>query len=65
MALFGSKQKDWSEANLNPNPPEDLFHCKNCNLEFSLESEKIKGKKVVCPLCLKNLEAWQKEWAHS
>ncbi len=63
MSHIGCKDKDWTDAKICPNPPEDLFHCKGCDVEFALESEKIKGKKVVCPICLKNLKAWQKGWA--
>ncbi len=62
MGHFGSRDKDWSCADIYPHPPEDLFECKGCDIEFSLESGKIKDKKIVCPICLKNLEAWQTNW---
>jgi hypothetical protein len=62
MALFGSRKdaEDWSNAPIQTTYPEDLFECKDCKIEFGLESSKIKGKNVVCPICLKNLKPWCK-----
>lgn len=75
MALFGStkdaevwfkiredSQKDWKEAKIRSEPQQDLFKCKPCKLDFGLESKKIKGKHITCPVCRKTLKAWQKGW---
>lgn len=64
MSYIGCKDDDWANADIYPNPPEDLFQCKSCNIGFGLESEKIIGKNIVCPICLKNLKAWQKNWSN-
>lgn len=64
MALFGSrKDDDWENADVATHYPEDLFQCRACEIEFGLESEKIIGKKVFCPICKKELKAWQKNWS--
>ena len=55
----GRKDDDWENADLSTTYPEDLFECKGCEIEFGLESDKIKGKDVVCPICMKNLKPWQ------
>ena len=52
---------DWGNAKLSYEI-EDLFHCKKCDVGFSLNSKKVKGKKVFCPLCKMEIKAWQKEW---
>jgi Zn finger protein HypA/HybF involved in hydrogenase expression len=52
----------WKNANVCHNPIEDLFECKNCQIEFGLESNKIKNKKIFCPVCKIELKAWQKNW---
>ena len=45
------------------NTKEDLFYCKNCKIDFALDSEKIKNVKyIVCPICIRNLTAHQKNW---
>lgn len=63
MALFGPRtDDDWHDADVSTSYPEDLFECKDCGIEFGLESDKIKGKNIVCPVCMKNLTAWQKRW---
>ena len=41
---------------------EDLFACDSCDIEFTLESDKIKEKEIKCPVCGIILEAWQKRW---
>jgi len=63
MSHIGCKDESWANANIYLDPPEDLFHCYDCDVGFGLESSKIKGKKIVCPVCLKVLTAWQKEWS--
>ena len=55
----GRKDDDWENADLSTHYPEDLFECKDCGIEFCLESDKIKDKKIVCPICMKNLKAWR------
>lgn len=52
---------DWANAKLSRDIV-DLFECKKCKIEFSLDSDKIEGKKIYCPLCKKSLKAWQKRW---
>ena len=52
----------WKSADLSEKYDEDLFECKNCNVEFALNSDKIEGKKIVCPVCQRSLKAWQKRW---
>ena len=32
----------WKNVNVCHNPIEDLFECENCQIEFGLESNKIK-----------------------
>ncbi|RLF86926.1 hypothetical protein DRN34_02725 [Thermococci archaeon] len=56
------RDDDWSNADLSHKEDEDLFHCKKCNVEFALASDRIKGKKIVCPICRRPLKAWQKRW---
>lgn len=61
MSHIGTKDNDW--ANFSPREKDvDLFHCKKCDVEFSLESDKIEGKMVCCPVCLIHIEPWQKRW---
>jgi hypothetical protein len=63
MALFGSKKElndNWENANIYKTPL-DFFYCKKCDIDFNLDSDKIKGKNIVCPICLKNLKPWLKE----
>ena len=62
MSHLHINDKDWAEAMVASNYTEDLFECKDCTVEFSLESAKIKDKKIYCPVCKKELKAWQKEW---
>ena len=61
MAHLHSKDESWSNANLT-RYVEDLFECKKCKIEFAIDSDKVRNKKVHCPLCIKPLKAWQKEW---
>jgi hypothetical protein len=61
MALFGPRtDDDWFDADISTSYPEDLFQCLICEIEFGLESDQIDGKKVFCPVCKKELKAWQK-----
>jgi hypothetical protein len=53
----GRKDDNCEHFDLSTKYPEDLFECKHCKIEFGLESDKIAGKNVVCPICLKNLKA--------
>jgi len=54
------KDDDWGNADLSITYHVDLFECKDCQIEFKLESDKLEGKNIVCPICMKNLKAWQK-----
>jgi uncharacterized paraquat-inducible protein A len=58
MALLGIKHFFDDEFYIYKNLEEDLFSCKDCDIEFGLESEKIKGKTIVCPVCKKQLKRW-------
>ena len=55
----GRKDDEWDNVDLSTKYPEDLFECKDCEIEFGLESDKIKGKDVVCPVCMKKLKPWR------
>lgn len=61
MAHLHSNDESWTNAKLDRHI-EDLFECKKCKIEFGVESDKVRNKKVYCPLCKKPLKAWQKEW---
>jgi len=61
MAHIGTSDEDWGNYKGNI-PEEDLFFCKKCDLDFSLESDKISGKKIHCPVCKKEIKARQKNW---
>ncbi len=62
MTHIGCQDKDWADSVIGSNPLEDLFHCDCCDVDFSIESGKICGRNISCPICLKHLKAWQKEW---
>ena len=55
----GRKDDEWENADLSTHYPEDWFECKDCDIEFGLESDKIIGKDIVCPVCKKNLTPWR------
>jgi uncharacterized paraquat-inducible protein A len=59
MSHIGCKDDEWANADLYASP-EDSFLCEACDIGFSLESSKIKGKKIICPVCQKSLTAWRK-----
>jgi DNA-directed RNA polymerase subunit RPC12/RpoP len=52
----------WKEAKVNFRPTVDLFVCNECKVEFDLESKKIKNRPIFCPVCKKEIKAWQKDW---
>jgi len=52
----------WERADVSEKYDEDLFECRNCDVEFSLASDKIEGKKIVCPVCQMPIKPWQKRW---
>jgi DNA-directed RNA polymerase subunit RPC12/RpoP len=52
----------WKEAKVNFRPIIDLFVCSICKVEFDLESKLIKNKPIFCPVCKREIKAWQKDW---
>ena len=63
MSHITRMRKDEDDIFYSRRKKEDLFYCENCNLDFALDSEKIKNiEYIVCPVCLKNLKAFGKNW---
>ena len=61
MSHIGCKDDDWT--NYAPRgEDEDLFYCEKCELDFALESDKIEGKFIQCPVCHIKLKPHQKRW---
>lgn len=63
MSHITRMRKDEDDIFYSRRKKEDLFYCENCNLDFALDSEKIKNiEYIVCPLCIQNITARQKNW---